>query len=156
MAKLDALAEKFYKLIHKLAGDTVSDTSPVAAMSINEVCDKLQDEIAAGTLPTIGSGGAGGSFVVTITEDSGVFSADKTLAEINDALEDGLMPVAVYDADGFHNVYQYAYGDATRVALFNQINPSYNESMVVVGFVLKTLSITSSSVDITDTSYTGE
>lgn len=53
MAKLDALAEKFYKLIHKLAGDTVSDASAVAGMSINEVCDKLQEEIGNGNLDPV-------------------------------------------------------------------------------------------------------
>ena len=53
MAKLDALAEKFYKLIHRLTGDTVSDASAVAGMSINEVCDKLQEEIGNGNLDLV-------------------------------------------------------------------------------------------------------
>lgn len=127
MAKLDALAEKFYKLIHKLTGDTVSDASAVAGMSINEVCDKLQEEIGNGDLDLVDelaeladvalatpangqvltydgtaekwknadASGGGGSFVVTITEDSGTYSADKTLAEINAAYATGIIPVAL-------------------------------------------------------------
>ncbi len=95
----------------------------------------------------------GGSFVVTVTEDSGTYSVDKTLAEINDALEDGLLPIAIYDADGFHNVYNYAFGDSTQVALFIQTNPVYNDSMLVVGYQLKTLLINVNGADITYTTY---
>ena len=185
MAKLDALAEKFYKLIHRLTGDTVSDASAVAGMSINEVCDKLQEEIGNGNLDLVdelaeladvalatpadgqvltydstaakwknaNASGGGGSFVVTVTENSGTYSVDKTLSEINDALESGLLPIAIFDDNGAHYVYHYSQGNASGGCMFNNINPTYNESWAIVGFELKTLVITANGADITNTTY---
>ena len=45
-----------------------------------------------------GGGGGGDDFVVTVTESSGTYSADKTLQEINDALDAGKRVRAVLES----------------------------------------------------------
>lgn len=85
MAKLDALAEKFYKLIHRLTGDTVSDASAVAGMSINEVCDKLQEEIGNGNLDLVDELAELADVALTTPSNGQVLAYDGTAAKWKNA-----------------------------------------------------------------------
>lgn len=53
MANIDTLTEALYKLIHTLAGDSVTDAEiekAVESMSFSEVCEKLVEEVSDGDL----------------------------------------------------------------------------------------------------------
>lgn len=81
-------------LIDVLAGEDV----PVVGSKATRV-DQLADMIADGEI-VIGGGGDSAVFVVNFTDDGGfepVFSADKTLAEVQAAVEAGKLVIGLTD-----------------------------------------------------------
>lgn len=96
------------------------------------------------------------AFIVTITKNGSTYSADKTVAEINAAVNEGRIAVALYDS-AYHNcmlcdnlgaVFTLFYGDTQTTIIIDrlngvQVNEIEIQDKLVSGTTIKTINNTS-------------
>lgn len=118
--------------------------SDLLTIVINEPTDgqTLTYDGTSGKWKNADASGGGGNFFVTITSDelSTKFSSDKTVAEIVGALQDGLLPVAIYDT----GVYALSYV-SSAVCFFTNTTPVGNSQSEIIGATLNSVIIMSGS-----------